>query len=501
MQSKTSLYILLFIFFVSVTVRFFLCTNGGQFFFIDEARFMNGHYLLAHISDGDWPSALKRITTTYAHTLFIFISAIVEGLRFLYVLSFIDSSAPAFLLADSRIAIEVAAFLLSFASAINIILLYFVVKNSGGTNLQGVIASLMLALSTTNLYFSRHLLPYDVSISFSLIALIFALKNRNSYINNILCGLFCGFTTLTYNGYWTLSALVWIILVYKSSNCLTERIKSGLISLSAGVLPLIILHFISIQYEGNFINGIQEWLIATKENQYGDIGIGWKVLISYLWESEGTVSVLYFASTITAIYFFIKSRKLELNNKDIGFFSVLFIMFILLFLCDILESSVLYGRTIKQTIPFLCFASSYPIAVFLENCKTKKARLLIFSTIIIFGMQVIYNFKNCIEIVFPEDFISISRSQAKDFSNLSDITGPNISNDEFNSSLSNFAVINAQTFVPPFTGNTKIQIKNVFLESDHPYNFKPYQYIHYNIEQRSILRKLKLKMKFVELEN
>ena len=105
-QNKTSSYILLFIFFVSVTVRFFFCTNGGQFFYVDEARFMNGHYLLAHISDGDWTSAFKRITTTYAHTLFIFISAIVEGFRFLYILVFIDSSAPAFLLADSRILLK-----------------------------------------------------------------------------------------------------------------------------------------------------------------------------------------------------------------------------------------------------------------------------------------------------------------------------------------------------------------------------------------------------------
>ena len=180
MKIKTTRYLLLVIFLVSIAFRFFLCTNGGQFFYIDEARFMNGHYLLAHISDGDWTSAIKRITTTYAHTLFIFISAILEGFRYLYVLVFVDSNAPAFLLADSRIAIEVAAFLLSFASTLNILLLYFVVKKSGGTNLQAIIASILLASSTTNFYFSRHLLPYDTSITFALIALIFALKKRNS---------------------------------------------------------------------------------------------------------------------------------------------------------------------------------------------------------------------------------------------------------------------------------------------------------------------------------
>ena len=497
MKNKTTTYILVIIFFVSVFLRFFLCTNGGQFFYVDEARFMNGHYLLAHISDGDWASAFKRITTTYAHTFFIFISAILEGFRYLFVLAFIDSSAPAFLLADSRISIEVAAYLLSFASAINIILLYLVVKGSGGTNLQGVIATVMLAASTTNFYFSRHLLPYDISISFALIALIFALKKRNDNLNIILCGLFCGFTTLTYNGYWTLSALAWLILVYKSKGHLIEKIRCGVISLSAGIIPIMLLYFVSLKYEGNFLSGMQQWLTATAKNQYGDFGIGWKVLVSYLWDSEGVVSILYFLSIFTAINFFIKKRRLELNNKDIGFFSILFLIITLIFLSDILNNSVLYGRTIKQTIPFFCLAISYPIACLTENFKS---RILISSSILIFGIQVIYNFKTCLDIEFPNNFILKSSSHKEEFSQFAEISGPNISKLESSSSNHYHAIINAQSLIPPFTGYKNIPIKKIYFESDHPYNFKPYQYIHYRIEERTMLKDIDLKMKFVELD-
>lgn len=497
MQNKTTIHILFLIFFISVSLRYFLCTSGGQFFYVDEARFMNGHYLLAHISDGDWTSAIKRITTTYAHTFFIFISAILEGFRYLFVLAFIDSSAPAFLLADSRIAIEVAAYLLSFASSTNIILLYLVVKSSGGTNLQGVIASVMLAASTTNFYFSRHLLPYDISISFALIALIFALKKRNYNLNNVLCGLFCGLTTLTYNGYWTLSALVWLILLYKSKGHLVEKIKCGVISLSTGILPIILLYFISLNYEGNFLEGMQEWLAATKKNQYGDFGIGWKVLIYYLWDSERVVSILYFLSIFTAITFFIKKNRLELNSKDIGFFSILFLIIILICLCDILNNSVLYGRTIKQTIPFFCLAISYPIACLTENFKS---RILIFSSILIFGIQVIYNFKTCLEIEFPNNFILKSSSHKEEFSQFAEISGPNISKLESSSSNHDHAIINAQSLIPPFTGYKNIPIKKIYFESDHPYNFKPYQYIHYRIKERTTLQEIDLKMKFVELD-
>jgi len=496
---KTTRYIILVIFLVSVAFRFFLCAKGGQFFYIDEARFMNGHYLLAHISDCDWTSAIKRITSTYAHTLFIFISAIIEGFRYIYVLVFVDSNAPAFLLADSRIAIEVAAFLLSFVSALNILLLYFVVKKSGGTNIQAVIASILLAISTTNFYFSRHLLPYDTSITFALIALIFALNKRNSQFHSVLSGLFCALTTLTYNGYWTLSALVWVILIIRSGDRLTKKFEHGIISLLSGISPIILLHVISLLYGGNFIIGMQDWLIATKANQYGDIGIGWKVLISYLWDSEGIVSIIYFISVLSAIYFFFKYRKLELNYKDIGFFSILFIIFTLLFLCDFLKSSVLYGRTIKQITPFFCIALSFPVSVFIENLKSPKQRIFVLVLVLFFGFQILFNFNKCLNLEFPENFISNSNSQQKEYSNMADLTGPNITNTDFNSSLSSFAVINAQTFVPPFTGYRSIPIKEVLLESDHPYNFKPYQYIHYNEKERNQLRQLQLKMKFVEL--
>jgi hypothetical protein len=41
---KLCLYLLLI---VGTVLRGFLVTSGGQFFIVDEARFINGHYFLA----------------------------------------------------------------------------------------------------------------------------------------------------------------------------------------------------------------------------------------------------------------------------------------------------------------------------------------------------------------------------------------------------------------------------------------------------------------------
>ena len=176
------------------------------------------------------------------------------------------------------------------------------------------------------------------------------------------------------------------------------------------------------------------------------------------------------------------------------------LIFILLLLCDILESSVLYGRTIKQTIPFFCLAISYPITCLVENFRSIGSRFIIYLSIFIFGIQICYNFKTCINLVFPENFILKSFSYQKEFSHLTEISGPNISKLESKQCNHDHAVLNAHSLVPPFTGYNDLPIKNILLESDHPYKFKPYQYIHYHIEERRILRDLDLKMKFVELD-
>ena len=89
---KRCLYLLLV---VGTVLRGFLVTSGGQFFIVDEARFLNGHYLLANLADGDFQAALHRISTNYAHSFFIFFAAFAEGIRFLYVNLINQGETPA----------------------------------------------------------------------------------------------------------------------------------------------------------------------------------------------------------------------------------------------------------------------------------------------------------------------------------------------------------------------------------------------------------------------
>ncbi len=491
-------FLLIFTLVISILLRFWLCLKGGQYFFVDEARFVNGHYLLAHFSDGDWHSILKRISTSFAHTLFIFLAAFAEGIRYLYVLCFVNSNASAHLLTQTSVAIESAAFILSFASTANILLLYLITRQLGGSKLQALTASILLFISTTNFYFSRHLLPYDSSISLALIGMYFGSRGNLSLVNNMICGFFGGLATLTYNGYWILSALIWTILILRTPNDWKKRANVAISCALAGISPLLLLHAASAFCGENFLSGMLEWLDGTMDNQNGDFGIGWKVFFSYLWSTERLIFWLYLGGSIIAFKHLRGIPHVPLNHASTGPYCVIFIMGLFFLFSDLVQSSVLYGRTIKQIVPFLCLACSYPLSRILS--QTKSNRNLFIALVpcsVILICQFFYNYKQCFDLVFPSQFKNEAFSNFGTASELSSLVGPNIKKLESNYSDVNYTLINCQVLVPPIEGYKPTPEGKVLMSAKHPYTFEPYQYVHYNLSNRTLLKKEVLTMKLV----
>lgn len=149
---------------ISVLSKLLLASKGSQYFAVDEARFLSGHYLLASLADGDFQAMLHRISTNYAHAFFIFFAAFAEGILYIYIDLVNPGDIPAHLLTETRAGIEVAAFVLSFASSISIFLIYVIIRRFGGGQDQALAGAFLMALSTTNYYCARHLVPYDCAI-------------------------------------------------------------------------------------------------------------------------------------------------------------------------------------------------------------------------------------------------------------------------------------------------------------------------------------------------
>ena len=62
-----------------------------------------------------------------------------------------------------------------------------------------------------------------------------------------------------------------------------------------------------------------------------------------------------------------------------------------------------------------------------------------------------------------------------------------------------FSLVNAQYLVPPIIDFEDIPTGDIILEEKHPYfHFKPYQFLHYNSTERSLIESQNLSMKLIK---
>jgi len=482
-----------------VLSRLFLALTGGQYFIIDEARFVNGHYLLASLTDGDFHSAIHRISTNYAHTFFIFFAAFAEGIRFVYVNLTHQWGSPAYLLTETRLGIEIAAFVLSAASTISIFLVHAIIRRFGGGKDQALAGAFLMTLSTVNYYYARHLLPYDCAIMLAMIALYYGTHRERKIRHSLLCGLFAGLATLTYNGYWILSFVIWLLHILHSDEYYKHRLKKAIFCAFAGISPLIILQCISFTVGENFLNGTIDWIHATKGNQYGDFGLGWAVFFNYLWEAESGILIVFAIGMILSAWIWFNNFSLKsLDHRTFGPFAVLLIFLLLILLSDVFQTSVLYGRSIKQIVPFLCMSCALPISQlknFLPKTKIKLTIVLLSVTSI---AQAAYNQTACLHIIFPHSFNTEVEARYGSVSKNSNLKGPNIDVFEHTEPSSEYILINAQNLILPIYGQKVIPKGEILLSAPHPYQYKPYQFIHFNYRERTILDNTDLSMKLLK---
>jgi hypothetical protein len=458
---------------------------------------VSGHHLISFLSDFDFLCGTKYLLNCSAHTLFTLFAGLTEVIRYLFVITFIDPSLQPYQLNNSKIGIEISAVFLSTASVFNILLVYFVVRSFNGSKLQGLIASVLLSLSITNFYFSRHLVPYDCSIALSLISFYFAGKSRTSPKYQFFCGIISGLSTLTYFGYWPLASVAWISCVLRNRN---NYFRVALLCGVGGLSPLILIQVIGYFAGVNYLQNAWDFISATKTNQMGDHFSGVNVFFDYLWKAEGILFCVMLALTLLSIFFTNFSSGIFLNHRRIGIFSSVSILLILFYLSEIEGSFVLYGRTIKMVTPFICIACSYPLYALMKIHKNQLySNLFIYS---FFGLFIIssFNHLNVINIVYPNDIKDEAILISDNFEEVSSLSGVNIRKLENPNSNSPYCLVNAQWLVPPLSSTLKsIPSGDILLKETHPYSsFPPYLFLHYNKEERKIIQNNRLEMLLIK---
>ena len=490
-----SYFHLIVLFIIAYIFRIISSINGGQFFIVDELRYGAGHHFLSYISDLNIKGSLQYFLSIPAHTMFTLFAAFVELFRYFFLLFFFDSNLQAHTLNTNQIGIEVSSCILSFFSILNAFLLYPIVRSAGGCSLQGFLATALLLLSTTNFYFSRHLLPYDLSITLSLLSLLFLLKSKMNRKTIYITGVLSGLSTLTYFGYWPLALTTWVCAILFSPN----KAKAFIFCTIGGLSPVILLQVLGYLVDVNYLSGVLEFIRATGTNQMGDQGVSLSAIIEFLWLTENLYSIILFFLFIITTCFCKFSDYRKLNFRTLGIIYFVIILGVFIICTEILGSFVLYGRTIKQIIPYICLVSSFSLCILTRSLYTKKS----FSVLLTLGFIVLYislyNHSKVLAIVYPKNFKDTAALITNDFQETASFIGNNVQKLERPDNEKKFSLVNAQYLVPPIIEVKDIPLGEIILEEKHPYfYFKPYQFLHYNSTERSLIDSHELSMKLIK---
>ena len=112
--------------------------------------------------------------------------------------------------------------------------------------------------------------------------------------------------------------------------------------------------------------------------------------------------------------------------------------------------------------------------------------------------QAAYNQTACFHITFPHSFNAEVEARYGSVSKNSNLKGPNIDVFAHTEPSSEYIHINAQNLILPNYGQKVIPKGEILLSAPHPYQYKPYQFIHFNYRERTILDNTDLSMKLLK---
>lgn len=314
-------------------VRTVLVIQGGQYYWPDERLYRVSQAAAECLVQGDAACAMRTVVRP-EHTLFGAIGvapALVEQ----------------YLGANSRIP---ALFFASF-SVISIWIVAQIARRLGADETEVLVTAMLLVCSTSWTYYSRHLLPYDVSIAFALLGLLLAVQNPAHRVSLWACGASCAAAFLSYSGSWALVAFTLSTPVFLQSQTVLQRVLTATKVVGGFFIPVLAL-FIGSALAGRSL--LADYLAFARTVTQGSFAEGWSLPFAYLWHAEHGIAVLWFACLVLAA---MSVRSSPLRSK-LAVAGVLCVYGLLVLLSVVAGVFVVYGRTARQLVPLLCLVTA-----------------------------------------------------------------------------------------------------------------------------------------------
>ena len=451
--------------------RLAIITTGGQFYWPDEERYKQSRDLVEDLAAGNLRTAWDR-TMESAHPLFKVIGLLPAVVEWNYI-------------QDSRI----PAVFFALFSVVNVWLLAAVARRLGADAAESVLVALLFAAATSNLYFARHLFPYDVSMTFGLLALRAGVtgvrliadttsvrvktdttRDAGSWRSSVACGAWAALAFLAYFGYWTLGGAACVIHVL-GGRSIRMLFRRGLLTAAGLAAPLLLLVGTSMLLGGNVVGNTRTF--SSDVNQ-GTFAEGWRVPLEYLWHAEHALFVLWIVAVFVCLVGW--RRWLAVSRVRAGLIGLLVVYGTLAVFSTGFGAFVVYGRLARQLVPFFCLVTAAVLAGL--TVRAPKRQAILWAAGVAIVIQAAFNARPVFVQQFPPEFIT---------------RGERVAGER---GASHAVALYAMHVYPPKKLDMPAGYVDAFVAL-HPLQYLPYQYEGYTPRERQFLRSTDIRMRML----
>jgi len=167
-----------------------------------------------------------------------------------------------------------------------------------------------------------------------------------------------------------------------------------------------------------------------------------------------------------------------------------------------LHRFVIYGRSARQLVPFLCMIGGVGGARLCEIARANAKPRIFELGVVAFVFQAAWNFRLPLRQWFPPDVKRLVAAEYGEFSQALTVEGPTIKDEQPSSpasgSSARYVLLNAQ-YLAPVRGLEAAPRGRVLLRFSHPTQFLPHQYEEFTPRERKILRRADIAIRLIDV--
>jgi len=477
---------------VCVALRWWLVFAGGQYWLLDEKRFWWSGVVVYRLGQGRWKWALEPILDWNQHPGFTRLGCLPVTIHWAWAgMTGMSVGQMSF-----EPTVRFSAAVLCLASVIAIALIGTIVRRAGGDRRESLLAMALMAGSNSMFYYSRHTVPYDVSLALALGSLAVGMQ-KGRWGCSLLSGWLAGAAFFTYYRYWAVVCVISGTVIIWNASSLRE-VGYRFLWFSLGPLALFLIFSVgrAVVFGRSFIQGMVSFAATVSPEMYAE---GWSATWSYLWYTEHGLLVCWLAA-LAWILWMAKTRR-QVAGYGLAWVAMFGAVYGLLILGSLwLSSLAVYGRAARQLVPFLCLIGAFAGVRLWDSTSTTWGKRMLQTGGILLVLQAAWNFRVPLQQWFPRD---VRRLVAAEYGPVVEDTTIDCAKmrDEFAppaaAQPTRYMLLNAQ-YLAHIHGAKPAPKGDTVLHFAHPMQFVPYQYDEFTPSERKLIRGTDISMRLVD---